>query len=80
MSYFLLGFNTVTRVILVISGGAAAVVLVLMAVLAVVGIFAVIFDGVTALIARRWKRRGHAPRGRLGKIILDSVGRRDGKV
>ena len=80
VSCFLLGFNTVMRVILVIGGGAAAVVLVLMAVLAAVGIFAVIFDGVTAMIARRWKRQGHEPRGRLGRIILDSAGRRDGKV
>ena len=60
--------------------GILAAMLLLLAVFAAVGIFAVIFDGVTALIARRWKRRGHAPRGRLGKIILDSAGRRDGKV
>ena len=80
MSYFLLGFTAVMRVLLVVGGGAAAIVLVLLAVLAAVGIFSVIFDGVTTLIARRWERRGHEPHGRLGKIIFGSAGRRDGKV
>lgn len=80
VSEFVLGFTAVMRLILLIGGGAAAVVLALLAVLAAVGIFSVIFDGVTALIARRWKRRCHEPRGRLGRIILASAGRRDGKV
>lgn len=80
VSDFMLGFTAVTRVISVVCGGAAAVFVFALSVLVCYLALCAIFDIVTALIASRWKRRGHEPRGRLGKIILDSSGRRDGKV
>lgn len=77
MSCFVFGFTAVMRVLLIVAGGAAAAALALLVLIAAVGVIAVIFDGVTSLIARRWIRLGHVPRNRLEKIILGSAERRD---
>lgn len=80
MSDFMLGFTAVTRVISVVCGGAAAVFVFVLSVLVCYLALCAIFDIATSLIAARWKRRGYEPKGRLGKIILASADRRDGKV
>ena len=77
MSCFVFGFTAVMRVLLVVAGGAAAAALALLVLIVAVSVISVIFDGVTNLIAGRWMRRGHVPRNRLEKIILESAERRD---
>ena len=71
MVYFMTGFQSITQLLLLLTGGLSAVLLFL-AVAALAMIFAGwAFDLVTQAAATRWERKGRQPRGKLGRIILD---------
>lgn len=78
MTWYLMGFDAVARVLLVIAGALSALLLAGM----IAGIVLVIgswgFDRVTAVLARRWKRKGKKPKGRIATIVMASL--EDGSV
>lgn len=78
MADFVTGFRVTAHILLLFSGGCAAVILLALAVLLVLCIAAVLFDWVTTSLGRRWKRKRHSPRNRLERIILDSYQHGDG--
>ena len=57
---------------LLISGGCAAVLLLVLAVLLVLGLAAAVFDWITTNLGQRWERKKHTPRNRLERVILDA--------
>ena len=69
MDYFTSAFAATTRVLLTVAGGAAAVLMALLAVGIAAGLVAWMFDLVTSALARRWHRQGRKPRGRIGRVI-----------
>lgn len=69
MDYFTSAFAATVRVLLTFAGGAAAVLLALLAVGIAAGLVAWMFDLVTSAMARRWRRKGRKPRGRIGRVI-----------
>lgn len=72
MAEFQVGFYATRHVLLRIAGGCAAALLLVLAVLLVLGLAAVVFDWITNGLGRRWERKGHKPRNRLERIILDA--------
>ena len=78
MTWYLMGFDAVARVLLVIAGALSALLLagMIMGIVLMIGSFA--FDQITAALARRWKRKGKKPKGRIGAIVMASL--EDGSV
>lgn len=71
MVYFTTGFQSIGRLLLLLTGGLSAV-LAFIAAVALAAIFAGwTFDLVTQAAAKRWERKGKQPRGKLGRIIQD---------
>lgn len=78
MAEFVIGFESTGRVLLRIAGGCCAVLLLALTVLLVLVTFAALFDRVTDSLAKRWEEKGHRPRNRLERIILESFRRMAG--
>lgn len=78
MTEFLVGFCATGRILLRIAGGCAAAVLLALAVLLVLITASVTFDWITDSLGRRWERKGHKPRNRLERIILEASRNRGG--
>lgn len=78
MTWYLMGFDAVARVLLVIAGALSALLLAGMIAGIVLTIGAFAFDRATAALARRWKRKGKKPKGRIGAIVMASL--EDGSV
>lgn len=78
MADFAIGFCAVRRVLLIFAGGAAAVIISVFAVIILLCAASITFNAITARLARRWRQRGHVPRNKFERIILDSAGRKDG--
>lgn len=78
MTWYLMGFDAVARVLLVIAGALSVLLLagMIMGIVLVFGSWA--FDRATAALARRWKRKGKKPKGRIGAIVMASL--EDGSV
>lgn len=78
MTWYLMGFDAAARVLLVIAGALSALLLagMIMGIVLAIGSWA--FDRATAALARRWKRKGKKPKGRIGAIVMDSL--EDGSV
>lgn len=74
MADFILGFDATWRVLLRLAGGCAAVLLLALAALAALTIAAALFDWTTGRLAKRWRRNGYVPKGKLGRIILGEDG------
>lgn len=72
MAEFTMGFLSVWRIVLLAAGGASAILVFLLAVLAAAIFLGAVFDFCTRAMAKRWEKTGHEPRGRLGRIILDN--------
>lgn len=75
MAYFATGFRYVAHLLLVVSGGVAAVAVFLAVVMLVGCLAGLIFDRVTHAMARHWEKRGHQPRGKLEQVILEAYRR-----
>lgn len=80
MENFILGFDATASFLLLVAGGCAAVLLLVLSVLMAVCFAAVVFDWITSSIGRHWARKNHKPRNRLEHILqdgfrLDSDGR-----
>lgn len=73
MSWYLLGFSAVARVLLVIAGALSALLMAGMIVGIVLALGAWAFDRVTGALARRWKRKGKKPKGRMAAIVMASL-------
>lgn len=82
MYWYLMGFDAVARVLLVIAGALSALLLAGMIAGMIAGIVLVFgswaFDRATTALARRWKRKGKKPKGRIGAIVMASL--EDGSV
>lgn len=78
MYWYLMGFDAVARVLLVIAGALSALLLagMIAGIVLVFGSWA--FDRATTALARRWKRKGKKPKGRIGAIVMASL--EDGSV
>ena len=72
MQDFVIGFETVGRIILRVTGGSAAVLLFAIAILLCFGVAGVLFDLATGALAKRWEKSGHTPRNKLERIILEN--------
>ena len=72
MQNFILGFEVTGRFLLLIAGGAAAVLLFVVGLLLVGCIAGIVFDLVTDTLARRWEKTGRVPRNKLERIILEN--------
>lgn len=71
MIYFTTGFYTMARIFLLAAGGAAAVCAAALILLILLSFTGWVFDNVTEAMARRWKKRGKRPRGKLAGIIME---------
>lgn len=78
MYWYLMGFDAVARVLLVIAGALSVLLLagMIMGIVLATGSWA--FDRATSALARRWKRKGKKPKGRIGAIVMASL--EDGSV
>ena len=70
MQNFLLGFQSVGDLFLLLGGGLCAFLLAAAVVVLMLGILAMTFDRITARLAKRWQRTGKRPDGRIARIIL----------
>lgn len=77
MEYFVATFNATWMVLQCVAGVVAALALLLLAVAAIAFVGSAVFSLLTGLMAARWQRRGHIPRNRVEKIIMDSEKRGD---
>lgn len=72
-SYFLMGWENTGAVMAAFFGGAAAVLLSLLALavvlLALVAVLAFLFDRITGAMAKRWEKTGKRPAYRWAEII-----------
>lgn len=72
-SYFLAGWENTGAVLAAFFGGAAAVLLALLAVTAVllvmVAVLAVLFDWITRAMAKHWEKKGKRPTYRWAEVI-----------
>lgn len=69
---FVTGFTATLYVLLLITGGVAAVLVVVAATAAFLYLAFAVFDWVTDRIARHWAKAKRRPSGKLAKIILDA--------
>lgn len=78
MTWYLMGFDAVARVLLVIAGALSALLLagMIAGIVLVFGSWA--FDRATSALARRWKRKGKKTKGRIATIVMASL--EDGSV
>ena len=72
-SYFLAGWESTGAVLAAIFGGAAAVLLALLALavvlLALVAVLGILFDRITGAMAKHWEKKGKRPAYRWAEII-----------
>lgn len=73
MTWYLLGFAAVARVLLVIAGALSALLLAGMIMGIVLALGSWVFDQVTGALARGWKRKGKKPKGRMAAIVMASL-------
>lgn len=74
MEQFTTAFLATADILAFLAGGVVAMIVAALAVLIILGIFALCFDCITAAMARRWHRKNKRPRSRLGQIIYDRAG------
>lgn len=72
MTEFTIGFMTVWRIVLLVAGGASAILAFLLTVLTAALILGSVFDVCTGAMAMRWVKTGHQPKNKLGRIILEN--------
>lgn len=77
MTYFATGFQATIQCLLQFSGGIAAVVVFLVALLLIVCLADAAFDIVTRGLAKRWEKQGRKPRGKFEKIVREAYRRRE---
>lgn len=78
MTEFAMGFEATARVILLFFGGCVAVVLLAALMMLALILAATVFDWITNSLAKRWEKKGHVPRNKLERIILESFRRKGG--
>lgn len=72
MAEFTIGFMTVWRIVLLVAGGASAILVFLLAVVTAALVLGYAFDVCTGAMAKRWVKTGHQPKNKLGRIILEN--------
>lgn len=81
MDHFVTALYATACVLASIAGSAAAVLLFVAAIILVIIVAGALFDSITDHMAKCWARKGIKPRGRLGRIIMQSHGEdTDGKL
>ena len=70
MKIFMIGFTFVGKILLLVSGGCAALALLLVVLCLIYIIADSLFDLVTKRLAIQWKKKKYVPKNKLGKVIL----------